>query len=350
MEKGMFKEYLKKSFSKGPKAKIILGITAMAIILTITVITARKSISISIDGQTETYVTYEGTVQDVLKGIGIELSQKDKVKPTLETKVKENDNIEIKRTVPIKVVTADKEFEIETAEDTIGEMLNSENDYFVELGIICKEDDIVEPSKDTQITRDMNIKVIQVEIEEIVEIHEMPYNSSEVIDYEKDISYKKVTQPGINGEKEVTYKLVKHDGQVVQKEELSQKPIKPSQDEVIEKGGSEFIASRGEEIKVKKKLTVQATAYSGDGITATGRIPVRISSENGISTIAVDPRVIPLGSLVYVEGYGKAIAADTGGAIKGHIIDVFLNSSSECKSWGRKYGIEVGIIAYPGEW
>lgn len=350
MEKGMFKEYLKKSFSKGPKAKIILGIAAIAIILTITVITARKSISISIDGQTETYVTYKGTVQDVLKDRGIELSEKDKIKPTLETRVKENDNIEIKTSVPIKVVAADKEFEVKTAEDTIGEMLDAENDYFADQGIIYKEDDIVEPSKDTQITKDMDIKVIKVEVEEIVETHEMPYNSSEIVDYEKDISYRKVAQPGVNGEKEITYKLVKHDGQVVQKEELSQRPIKPSQDEVIEKGGSEFIASRGDEIKVKRKLTVQATAYSGDGITATGRVPVRVSSKDGISTIAVDPRVIPLGSLVYVEGYGKAIAADTGGAIKGHIIDVFLNSSSECKSWGRKYGVEVGIIAYPGEW
>ena len=94
---------------------------------------------------------------------------------------------------------------------------------------------------------------------------------------------------------------------------------------------------------------MQATAYSGHNTTATGRKPVK-ASDGVIGTIAVDPRVIPLGSLVYVSGYGKAIAADTGGAIKGNIIDVYLNSSSECSSWGRKYDIEVGIIAYPGEW
>lgn len=69
----------------------------------------------------------------------------------------------------------------------------------------------------------------------------------------------------------------------------------------------------------------------------------------GMSTIAVDPSVIPLGSKVYVDGYGYAIAADTGSAIKGNIIDLYLNSASECDSWGRRQ-VNVLIVAYPGEW
>ena len=61
-----------------------------------------------------------------------------------------------------------------------------------------------------------------------------------------------------------------------------------------------------------------------EALTATGTVPTY--NPSGISTISVDPSVIPLGSLVYVDGYGKAIAADTGGAIKGNIIDVYVNS------------------------
>jgi len=67
-----------------------------------------------------------------------------------------------------------------------------------------------------------------------------------------------------------------------------------------------------------------------------------------LSTIAVDPSVIPLGSKVYVDGYGYAIAADTGGAIKGNRIDLYLNSSSECNSWGRR-SVNLLVVAYPGE-
>ena len=93
-----------------------------------------------------------------------------------------------------------------------------------------------------------------------------------------------------------------------------------------------------------KTMTMESTAYYGHGITASGLKPVR--NPNGISTIAVDPNVIPLGTKVYVSGYGLAIAADTGGAIKGNIIDVFLNSHEECISWGRRQ-VTVQILEYP---
>jgi len=52
--------------------------------------------------------------------------------------------------------------------------------------------------------------------------------------------------------------------------------------------------------------------------------------------VAVDPKVIPLGSQLYVVGYGPAIAADTGGLIKGNIIDIFLDSEAACRQWGRR--------------
>ena len=85
-------------------------------------------------------------------------------------------------------------------------------------------------------------------------------------------------------------------------------------------------------------LTVTATAYTANcegcsGITATG---INLLKDPNAKVIAVDPSVIPLGTEVYVEGYGNAIAGDTGGAIKGNKIDVFIPSHSEAMSWGRK--------------
>jgi peptidoglycan DL-endopeptidase CwlO len=104
--------------------------------------------------------------------------------------------------------------------------------------------------------------------------------------------------------------------------------------------------SRGPET-YKATYTMTATAYAIHGYTATGIRTVR--DPNGISTIAVDPRVIPLGTKVYIPGYGYAIAADTGGAIKGYKIDIFLNTVAECIQWGRR-NVTLHVIAYPGEW
>ncbi|MBE5101675.1 MULTISPECIES: LysM peptidoglycan-binding and 3D domain-containing protein [Priestia] len=97
--------------------------------------------------------------------------------------------------------------------------------------------------------------------------------------------------------------------------------------------------ARAQESKsVSKEITVEATAYTAycagcSGITATG---IDLRSNPNRKVIAVDPRVIPLGSRVYVEGYGEAIAGDTGGAIKGTRVDLFMASQSSALNWGRK--------------
>lgn len=83
--------------------------------------------------------------------------------------------------------------------------------------------------------------------------------------------------------------------------------------------------------------TMEATAYSWTGNkTASGVWP-----EPGI--VAVDPEVIPLGTQLYIEGYGPAIAADTGGDIKGDRIDLYMETDSECWEFGRQ-DVRVKII------
>ncbi len=94
-----------------------------------------------------------------------------------------------------------------------------------------------------------------------------------------------------------------------------------------------------------KTLTMRATAYTAycdgcSGITANG---TNIRSNPNLKVIAVDPRVIPLGTRVWVEGYGEAIAADTGGAIKGNKIDVFIPTEGHARQWGVK-NVTVKIL------
>ena len=84
-------------------------------------------------------------------------------------------------------------------------------------------------------------------------------------------------------------------------------------------------------------ITFEATAYTWTGYrTATGTGPSR-------GTVEVDPRVIPRGTELHIEGYGEGIAEDTGGAIKGNIIDVYLPTEAECWQWGRRQ-VEVRVI------
>ncbi|MBN8193230.1 LysM peptidoglycan-binding domain-containing protein [Bacillus sp. NTK074B] len=97
-------------------------------------------------------------------------------------------------------------------------------------------------------------------------------------------------------------------------------------------------AAPATEEQAVKEISVEATAYTADcegcsGTTATG---LNLKENPDAKVIAVDPNVIPLGSKVYVEGYGYATAEDTGGAIKGNRIDVFLPSKDQAVDFGRK--------------
>ncbi|MFK2826373.1 3D domain-containing protein [Bacillus sp. B190/17] len=89
-------------------------------------------------------------------------------------------------------------------------------------------------------------------------------------------------------------------------------------------------------VQSAKVLTVRATAYTASckgcsGVTATG---INLKKNPNAKVIAVDPRVIPLGTKVYVEGYGEAIAGDKGGAIKGNKIDVHVPTKKHAYRWG----------------
>ncbi|MCU7664267.1 cell wall-binding protein EntB [Bacillus thuringiensis] len=100
----------------------------------------------------------------------------------------------------------------------------------------------------------------------------------------------------------------------------------------------------------KRELTVVATAYTADPSengTYGGRVLTAmghdLTANPNMRIIAVDPKVIPLGSKVWVEGYGEAIAGDTGSAIKGNRIDVLMGSKSKAMNWGRKT-VKVKIL------
>ncbi|WP_300380035.1 3D domain-containing protein [Clostridium sp.] len=346
-----FKKYLNANFVNGPKAKILMIIIIAFVVTSGTFINMKKTITMKIDGIEETFVTYKGTVKEVLDGSGIIVNPKDKIQPALEDKVSNGDTISLKRAVSVELTVGEKQIKIDTAEDTIEKMLVVEKDQLKNQGIEYNDGvDEVEPSLKAEIKKDLKINLVKVEVKNELATEEIGYDVVVESDSSLDNGLEEVRQDGIHGEKQVTYKVVYKNGSEVSRTLKSSKVIAEPINKILIQGTRRTFASRsGELLDYKSVLYVESTAYSGGGVTATGTVPVR--DPNGISTVAVDPRVIPLGSLVYVEGYGRAIAADTGGAIKGNIIDVYVNSNEEAlNNWGRKYNVPVYVLAYPGEW
>ena len=243
----------------------------------------------------------------------------------------------------ISLIVKGEEIKISSFKKTVRELL-SENE------IQYDDDDIITPSLSSELKDYMEIKVVEVTQSQVTEKEDIPYSVKLIDDNDLLKGKTKVTQEGKSGEKEITYNLTYYDGKLVKKalegEKISQEPV----DKILKKcikeelvvasrsttsrnsSSSESKASSASNSASKngKHMVVQATAYAGDSITSTGTVPKW-------GTIAVDPRVIPYGSKVYIPQFNKTfIAEDCGGAIKGNIIDIFMNSESECYKWGRR--------------
>ncbi|MCU0316309.1 MAG: 3D domain-containing protein [Fimbriimonadaceae bacterium] len=169
---------------------------------------------------------------------------------------------------------------------------------------------------------------------EVVSRRALPFEVSYVFDRNVGRGRLKKVQDGKDGE-EVTIKVERNvNGQMVTRTEtiVTRKP----QNEVFHMGAHGFSGSSRGSYTRARVLEMEATAYTPDAGLKNPTFRTRTGRRAEYGVIAVDPRVIPLNSLVFVEGYGFAIAADTGGAIKGNKIDVCLESHSAMRTWGRR--------------
>nr|WP_318281151.1 3D domain-containing protein [Paenibacillus bovis] len=138
------------------------------------------------------------------------------------------------------------------------------------------------------------------------------------------------------------YEVTKENGKEIDRKLVAEKTVQESQNKIVAVGTKVMVAqvSRGNNTVAAngKEMYVEATAYTAycngcSGKTATG---INLRSNPDVKVIAVDPRIIPLGTKVWVEGYGYAVAGDVGGAIKGDKIDVFMPTKEQAFRFGRK--------------
>lgn len=146
----------------------------------------------------------------------------------------------------------------------------------------------------------------------------------------------RIIDPGRNGLMKDSIVTYYRNGKLVERKKVSSEVVVTPKPMRLACGSYDVI-SRQKPVRGGQALNFEATAYTYTGYrTATGA-----NTRRGI--IAVDPRVIPLGTRLYVEGYGHGVAADTGGAIKGRRIDVFLESETAALKWGRR-NVNVYIL------
>ena len=148
----------------------------------------------------------------------------------------------------------------------------------------------------------------------------------------------KVITDGQEGLIQKTYEVVIENGKEIVRNLLNEITVKEKQDKIVAVGTMALVqqVSRGE--ASGKEFIVSSTAYTAScngcsGVTAIG---IDLRANPNAKVIAVDPNIIPLGTKVYVEGYGYAVAGDTGGAIKGYKIDVFIPTTAEAFRWGNR--------------
>lgn len=320
---------------------IVTALTVLAMITLVTVVYIKmKSVTVVIDGVPTKYKTFKNTVGEVLQSEKIPLGKKDKISIAANKTIKDKDVINIKRAINVTVHVDDKDLKLASSEDNVEQLLATE-------GVTLNTDDKITPDKVTKLSKDLTVNIVRVDKKIFTDSTDIEYNTE--IKYDNDLanSVKKVVQDGKNGQQEVQTRVTYEDNKEVNREVISSKVVSNPVNKIIVMGTLPVlpISRGGDPVPYTKTFQVRATAYSahptGTTYTASGRKAVRDS--NGYSTIAVDPNVIPLGTRLFVQGYGFAIAADTGSAILGNTIDVYFNTYSESCNWAVKY-VNVYIL------
>jgi uncharacterized protein YabE (DUF348 family) len=311
-----------------------------------------QQVAINVDQEITSVWTTDYKVEDVLAGAGIEVTEDDVIKPGLHERLGKDHSITVQKAFEVTLNDGGEEKKVRSTSTTVADFLKREN-------IHLNDDDRLNRKADGYLKPGSIVEVVRVE--KVTDVVEEPANFA--VETRNDPSLLKgrerIVQAGKKGTVSRKFEIVKENGKEVSRKLLEEKKIKNPQTKIVSIGSKVMVASAASTKSRSKSVSrdnsgtpsggkefyVTATAYTAgcngcSGITRTG---INLRANPNLKVIAVDPSVIPLGSKVWVEGYGYAVAGDTGGAIKGMKIDLHVPTKNDAYKFGRRQ-VKVKII------
>lgn len=314
---------VKKPFRISPPAAIVVLVLALLLagIVFAGFAWARKTVTLSVDGEETEVKSMASTVGELLKENNIAIGSRDKIIPAAGEQLQNGGRVVVLRAHHVTITADGRLTEYDTTAATVEEALR-------EKEIIPGGKDIVTPEPAQLITGDTKIKLTRVRITEEVKNVAIPYSVQREANPQMARGITRVLKKGVNGNETQRWQVTYHDSQVVESRLIEKKTVAEPVTGIVQVGSGQTVSRGGMNLRFNRAVEVVATAYTYTGRnTASGKAP-------RYGLVAVDPSVIPFGTKLYIDGYGQAVAADKGRAIKGNRVDVFLESKADARQWG----------------
>ena len=284
--------------------------------------------------------TNDTVVGKILSKQGIILNEGDRINYALTDEVGRDAVISIKRAMSVNIAYMGETKAYLTTETEVAKIL-------AEQGISVDGDDEVSPATYQKVSEGSLITVVINDTHNVTVQEEVAYSTTEVENANLAPGERIVIQEGKAGVNEYVYEITYRDGAEVSRKLIKDAILSSPVEEIVECGPQSIwelgVVPAVKPTNYSRVEVFTATAYDASpadngpwaGQTSTGMPLV-------YGVVAVDPRVIPYGTKMYIESvdgqyiYGYAIAGDCGGAIKGKKVDLFFPSRSTCYSFGRR--------------
>lgn len=315
-----------------PAAILLLSVTGF--------VWAQKQVTVVVDGRTLHVASQAADVTDLLSEAGVTVGRADLVFPARGTRVTPGLSVVVRHATPVTVVLGGTENHVNVVGKTVADAL-------VAAGVDPAASAGVTPDIGAQLRPEMRISVPDCFSRVSAESTEVPFGVQERPDGSLPKGARRVVRAGASGTELRVFSTLVVGGVEGSATLATERVVKAPVAEIVTVGTGDGTSPhqlsvahipprllRVMAIRRGRRMRVVATAYSAAEPGSSSSTAMGVPALRGV--IAVDPSVIPLGTHVYVPGYGYAIAADTGGMINGRHVDLCFDSMSQLNAWGRR--------------